>query len=358
MERSTTRSASCCCAREPPSYRCTRGRAWPPCSAPSGHCTACSPRTREWTPAPSPRRGGSSWPTRAASPSGFSAPRFPWRADRLAMPTRHRRRRSTSACACAMSGPEERSPIFPRRARWTTRSAAPRPERMCCCSTARSGRTASCGQRARTRRRRGRWDISRWVGPPEASSCCPASARSGPCSCTSTTPIRSCAAPRPNGPKSRQLGSRWGKTAWSSTCEARVTLQRKLLLGFSLMVVPALLVGVQAVRTNALEQATLEELGQRLARSRTYAEVEDAMFNQTQVVWRYLGGDPRAKQEFPLTEQVVRYWLEGWTAGLSPDEMKLAPGLRAIEDQIRAGARRGLPLYQWGEREAGYGHAV
>src|SRR5437867_3672450 len=264
MERSTTRSASCCCAREPPSYRCTRRRASPPCSAPSGHCTACSPRTREWTPAPSPRRGRSSWPTRAASPSGFSAPRFPWRADRLAMPTRHRRRRSTSACACAMSGPAERSPIFPRRARWTTRSAAPRPERMCCCSTARSGRTASCGPRARTRRRRARWGISRWAAPRAASIC------------------------------------------------------------------------------------------QRVARSRTYAEVEDAMFNQTQVVWRYLGGDPRAKQEFPLTEQVVRYWLERWTAGLPPDEMKLAAGVRAIEHQIRAVAGRVFQLYDAGQREAAY----
>src|ERR1044072_6378429 len=33
----------------------------------------------------------------------------------------------------------------------------------------------------------------------------------------------------------------------------------------------------------------------RSAHSRTYAEVEDAMFNQTQVVWRYLAGDPDRK---------------------------------------------------------------
>jgi len=36
-----------------------------------------------------------------------------------------------------------------------------------------------------------------------------------------------------------------------------MTLQRKLLLGFSLMVIPALLVGVQAIRTNALVRGTL-----------------------------------------------------------------------------------------------------
>src|SRR5437667_4536503 len=51
--------------------------------------------------------------------------------------------------------------------------------------------------------------------------------------------------------------------------------------------------------------------------SRTYAEVEDAMFNQTQVVWRYLSGDPTAKKEFPLTQQVVGYWLDRWASGNS-----------------------------------------
>jgi signal transduction histidine kinase len=133
-----------------------------------------------------------------------------------------------------------------------------------------------------------------------------------------------------------------------------VTLQRKLLLGFSLMVLPALLVGVEAIRTNALERATLEELGQRLSLSRTYAEVEDAMFNQTQVVWRYLSGDPAAKQEFPLTEQVVDFWLDRWTAGLPPDETKLASGVRNIETELRAVAHRVFQLYDAGQRGGAY----
>src|SRR5438477_13122075 len=97
------------------------------------------------------------------------------------------------------------------------------------------------------------------------------------------------------------------------------------------MVVPALLVGVQAIRTNAVVRGTLKSLGERLARSRTYAEVEDAMFNQTQVIWRYLSGDPAARKEFPLTEQVVAFWLDRWTAELPPDELKLADGVRGIE---------------------------
>src|SRR5256884_920557 len=131
-----------------------------------------------------------------------------------------------------------------------------------------------------------------------------------------------------------------------------VTLQRKLLLGFSLMVIPALLVGVQAIRTNALVRGTLESLGERLARSRTYAEVEDAMFNQTQVIWRYLSGDPAAKKEFPLTEQVVAFWLDRWTAELPPDELKLADGVRGIESDIRVVAGRVFKLHDAGQHGA------
>src|SRR2546423_755180 len=117
------------------------------------------------------------------------------------------------------------------------------------------------------------------------------------------------------------------------------------------MVVPTLFVGVQAIHTNALERATLETLGQRLARSRTYADVEDGMFNQTQVIWRYLGGDPTAKQEFPLTEQVVDFRLARWTADLPPDEVKLADGVRRIEADIRAVAARVFQLHDAGQRD-------
>jgi signal transduction histidine kinase len=131
-----------------------------------------------------------------------------------------------------------------------------------------------------------------------------------------------------------------------------MTLQRKLLLGFSLMVLPALLVGLQAIRTNALERATLEDLGRRLARSRTYAEVENAMFNQTQVVWRYLSGDPAAKREFPLTQQVVSYWLDRWAEGLPAGESQLADGVRSIEADMRAVAGRVFKLYDAGQHQA------
>src|SRR5438045_1859169 len=117
------------------------------------------------------------------------------------------------------------------------------------------------------------------------------------------------------------------------------------------MVLPTLFVGVQAIRTNALERGTLETLGQRLARSRTYADVEDAMFNQTQVIWRYLGGDLTAKQEFPLTVQVVDFRFDRWTADLPPDEVKLADGVRRIEADIKTVAARVFRLHDAGHRD-------
>ncbi len=72
-----------------------------------------------------------------------------------------------------------------------------------------------------------------------------------------------------------------------------MTFQRKLLLGFSLMVLPALMVGAEAIRSNLLERRALQALGESMARTRTYAELETAMFDQTEIIWRYLSGmDP------------------------------------------------------------------
>ena len=48
-----------------------------------------------------------------------------------------------------------------------------------------------------------------------------------------------------------------------------MTFQRKMLFGFSLMVLPAVLIGVEAIRTNVLERDALQMLGQNMARTRT-----------------------------------------------------------------------------------------
>ena len=134
-----------------------------------------------------------------------------------------------------------------------------------------------------------------------------------------------------------------------------MTFQRKLLLGFSLMVVPALVVGAGAIWSNVLERRALQALGESMARTRTYAELETAMFDQSEVVWRYLSGlDPTARQEFRLTGQVVEYWQRRWAAELRPEEAELANGVREIQQEIQSAADSIFRLYDAGRREAAF----
>jgi signal transduction histidine kinase len=134
-----------------------------------------------------------------------------------------------------------------------------------------------------------------------------------------------------------------------------VTFQRKLLLGFSLMALPALLVGAEAIRSNTLEHRALQALGESMARTRTYAELETAMFDQSEVIWRYLSGlDPDARKEFRLTNEVVDYWQQRWRAELRPDEMELADGVARIQQQIVSVSDSVFALYDTGQREAAY----
>ncbi len=137
-----------------------------------------------------------------------------------------------------------------------------------------------------------------------------------------------------------------------------MTLQRKLLFGFSLMVLPALLVGVEAIRSKSQEDRALEALRQGLTRARTYAEVETAMFNESEVVWRYLSGmEPDARREFSLHGEVVDFWLDRWSTELRPDERELEDAVRSIQSQIQSTGQRVFALYDAGQRKAAYAHA-
>jgi signal transduction histidine kinase len=134
-----------------------------------------------------------------------------------------------------------------------------------------------------------------------------------------------------------------------------VTFQRKLLFGFSLMVLPALLVGAEAIRSNALERRALTALGESMARTRTYAELETAMFDQTELVWRYLSGlDETARHEFELTGEVVNYWQDRWRAELKPDELGMADGVAGIQRQIVAVSESVFRLADTGRRVEAY----
>ena len=134
-----------------------------------------------------------------------------------------------------------------------------------------------------------------------------------------------------------------------------MTFQRKMLYGFSLMVVPALLIGIEAIRTNVLERDALQMLGQNMARTRTYSELETAMFNQSEIVWRYLSGlDPHARDEFRKTGEVIKYWQQRWRSELRPNEAGLANSTEEIQRRIEAVADSVFKLYDAGQHEASY----
>jgi len=124
------------------------------------------------------------------------------------------------------------------------------------------------------------------------------------------------------------------------------------------MVLPALLVGAEAIRSNLLERRALRALGESMARTRTYAELETAMFDQTEVVWRYLSGmDSTAKHEFRLAGQVVDYWQQRWATELQPEEMALAESVRDLQHQIQTAAASIFGLYDSGRKQAAYAMA-
>ncbi|HKV73764.1 MAG TPA: ATP-binding protein [Gemmatimonadales bacterium] len=115
-----------------------------------------------------------------------------------------------------------------------------------------------------------------------------------------------------------------------------MTFRRRLLLGFALMTLPVALVAAAAIRSNALERHALDALGVSLGRTRTYAEVETAMFNQGEVLWQALSGhEPNARAEFKTHGEVVDYWFDRWTAELRPDEKGLADGVRVIQKHFQ-----------------------
>ncbi len=124
------------------------------------------------------------------------------------------------------------------------------------------------------------------------------------------------------------------------------------------MVLPALLIGTEAIRSNLLEQRALATLGERLGRSRTYAELETAMFDQTEAVWRYLSGlDPGARKEFQLAGEVVQFRFEHWQAGLTPEEAPLAEPVAALQRKFVAAGDSVFHLSDAGKRVEAYRYA-
>ncbi|MEP6473462.1 MAG: ATP-binding protein [Gemmatimonadota bacterium] len=116
-----------------------------------------------------------------------------------------------------------------------------------------------------------------------------------------------------------------------------MTFRRRLLVGFALMTLPVALVAAAAIRSNALEHDALEALRAGLSRTRTYAEVETAIFDQGEVLWQALSGhEANARKDFKSHGEIVDYWLDRWTSELRPEEQELADGVRTIQRHFQA----------------------
>lgn len=130
-----------------------------------------------------------------------------------------------------------------------------------------------------------------------------------------------------------------------------MSVQRKLLLGFGLMLLPVLVVTGEAIRTNALERRAVEALGQGMARTRTYSELEAALQAQGEVLWRSLSGfDAGARREYALSREAVTYWEQRWRAELRPEEAPLASRLAVVRGALDHVADSIFTLLEHGRR--------
>ena len=134
-----------------------------------------------------------------------------------------------------------------------------------------------------------------------------------------------------------------------------MTFRQKLLLGVALLILPAVLIGLGAFSSNEFARNAIAALETRLARSRTYAELETAMFDQSVLVWRILAGvDSAAIREVPLRREVVEYRFARWEAQLDSQDLGQAAALASLQHGFEAVTDSVLALMTAGRREEGY----
>ncbi|MDH4131239.1 MAG: ATP-binding protein [Gemmatimonadota bacterium] len=134
-----------------------------------------------------------------------------------------------------------------------------------------------------------------------------------------------------------------------------MTFRQKLLFGVFLLILPSVVIGLGAVRSNRIERDAIAALETRLARSRTYAELETAMFDQSVLVWQILGGvDSGAIREVPLRRQVVEFRFAQWQSQLDSQDLVLATAVSALQRQFEAVTDSVLALMAAGRRADGY----
>ena len=132
-----------------------------------------------------------------------------------------------------------------------------------------------------------------------------------------------------------------------------MTLRRKLLVAFSIMTVPLLVIGGLTLWNIREENQALRALEEGLGRVRIFAELESAVHRQVLKIRDYLTGwDRGAKREFDWLDRVVRELAEEWKGAVShPEDVQLAEDFDRLYREIKDLAERAFNAYDGGRRD-------
>ncbi|MFQ5658077.1 MAG: ATP-binding protein [Candidatus Methylomirabilales bacterium] len=132
-----------------------------------------------------------------------------------------------------------------------------------------------------------------------------------------------------------------------------MTLRQKLIVAFSIMVVPLLVIGVLTLWTIREENVALEQLQVGLGKNQIFAELESTILKQVRDLRDYLTGwDPEAKTEFEWLDRVVHELMEEWKRAVShPEDVGLAMELEQLHDELSGLGHRALTLFEIQRKE-------
>src|SRR5207244_162854 len=131
-----------------------------------------------------------------------------------------------------------------------------------------------------------------------------------------------------------------------------MTFRKKLLLAFSVMILPLRGIGAQTLWNVRQERVALQTLEESLARARVFADVESVIYRKLRKVRDYLTGwDPQANDEFERLDALLHPRLAEWRqSSVDPDDLRLAGALESLDVQTDTVVRRAFALYRGGDR--------
>src|SRR5437879_10800291 len=99
-----------------------------------------------------------------------------------------------------------------------------------------------------------------------------------------------------------------------------MTFRKKLLLAFSVMIVPLGIIGAQTLWNVRQERVALQTLEESLARARVFADVESVIYRKLRKVRDYLTGwDPQANDEFEQLDALLHPRMAEWRRSRSEE---------------------------------------